>query len=183
MSVQEGCANAGEYAVKRLRESEGLLSPAELAEEYDCSGKHMRSVLSDLAEGNVVERVARGRYDVAGAYADGDLRIQGAGNGELEVADDDGEDTDQDTGDGDAQYRRQWNSKKVEIEDTERAEAPSAEGAATSGSEGGSPLSGGTAFLLASAAFVVLVFAQVQSTSSEGDDQDEPTGSGGSFFG
>ena len=58
------CRGAKEYAKRRLRESDEPMSPKELADEYDCSGSHMRSQVSDLKQNGEIESVTYGYYDV-----------------------------------------------------------------------------------------------------------------------
>lgn len=56
------CANAEVFVRRRLDGVDDPLSPAELAEEYDCSNVHMRQVVADLAADGEIHRVARGMY-------------------------------------------------------------------------------------------------------------------------
>jgi len=53
--------NARDYVLDHLDPREPQ-SPAELAEEYECVGDHMRKTLAELAESGEVERVSRGQY-------------------------------------------------------------------------------------------------------------------------
>lgn len=56
------CRGAEDYVLRRLESADSPLSPSGLAEEYDCGGSHMRSVLSELAQQGEIERVAQGQY-------------------------------------------------------------------------------------------------------------------------
>ena len=53
---------AYEFALNRLENIDEPISPATLADEYGCSGGHMRSVLCDLVRDGYAERIAHGRY-------------------------------------------------------------------------------------------------------------------------
>jgi len=53
---------AYEFAKNRLKNTDEPISPATLADEYGCSGGHMRSVLCDLVRDGYAERIAHGRY-------------------------------------------------------------------------------------------------------------------------
>jgi hypothetical protein len=69
--MAQAASSASEFVRDRLEESEIPLSPAELAEEYDCTSGHMRDVCSELTRDGVIERVAEGEYAVPGEDTEG----------------------------------------------------------------------------------------------------------------
>lgn len=66
------CRGAKDYALQRLESADSPLSPAGLADEYDCSGTHMRSVLSELARKGEVDREGQGQYVAVESEAETD---------------------------------------------------------------------------------------------------------------
>ena len=66
------CRGAKDYALQRLESADSPLSPAGLADEYDCGGSHMRSVLSELAQQGQIDRVDQGQYVAAETEAETD---------------------------------------------------------------------------------------------------------------
>jgi len=64
-------SNAAQYVRDRLEESDLPRSPAELAEEYECTSGHMRDVCSEMNAEGRIERVAPGQYAVPDDGADG----------------------------------------------------------------------------------------------------------------
>lgn len=66
------CDSAEEYVRHRLADADEPLSPAELAADYGCGAKHMRNVLSEMAQGGDVDRVSRGQYELGSAEPDAD---------------------------------------------------------------------------------------------------------------
>jgi hypothetical protein len=92
--------NAREYALDRLDENEPT-SPAELSEEYGCTGDHARKTLAELADEGVVERVSRGNYTLDGAVEAGKDALDGAADTAADALDQLG-DGDNSGGDADA---------------------------------------------------------------------------------
>lgn len=56
------CADADEYVIRRLSETDSAMSPSEMSEEYGCSNGHMRNTMAELASNGVIERVSPGKY-------------------------------------------------------------------------------------------------------------------------
>lgn len=87
------CDSAAEYVRYRLADADDPLSPSELAADYGCGAKHMRNVLSELAQEGEVERVSRGQYEAADADDQPDVEdlpspdLDGLGEGEATEAD------------------------------------------------------------------------------------------------
>lgn len=61
----ETCRTARQYVRQALEGSTEARSPQELAEAYQCSGSHMRNVLSEMKADGEVEAVEYGLYELA----------------------------------------------------------------------------------------------------------------------
>nr|WP_192960646.1 hypothetical protein [Haloarcula sp. AS7094] len=118
--------SAKQFAVDRLKEETESLSPSALAEEYGCSGDHMRHCLADLAKEELVERIGHGEY-TAGEQA-GEQVLQHEDH--TDSRDEDSPEDTEDTGnigpsvDGPARSEDPdtTGGSPVEIEEDERAE-------------------------------------------------------------
>lgn len=56
------CRSAKEYAHERLKQADGIVRSAGLAEDYDCSPDYMSEALSALVDDGEARRVGYGRY-------------------------------------------------------------------------------------------------------------------------
>jgi len=80
------------------------MSPADLAEEYDCTNGHIRNLLADLRSEGAVQRVGHGQYEAAPDDDDGqpadlqaDLQPDSEGNAQAETDAEGPEETAQET--------------------------------------------------------------------------------------
>jgi len=90
-------ACARDFVADRLGDADTPMSPAELADEYDCTNGHIRNVLADLRDEGEVKRVARGKYTEPESAPDvPDVDI------EAEIPADSEGDTEEDTSGADA---------------------------------------------------------------------------------
>jgi len=162
------CSNAAEYALDRLEESDGPLSPADLAEEYDCTATHMRHTLADLVNDSEAERVARGKYVPVDDTAE---------ESSAETSEEDTRTGEEDTV-SDAEYQRQQDMMTPDIAEEGQGEIPpentsvESEEDASDGENAGD-LSVGTPaimLLLSLAVFALIVYMRV---SSDGDESAE----------
>lgn len=176
----EFCSSAREFAVERLEEVEGTMSPAELASEYSCTNVHMRGVLGDLVGEGEVERVGRGLYtspseetDEAAAETSDSLTGEDTESGDSSMPTED-------------EYQRQQEAIEAGESKDEMADPPEGEsgdsaaeernlseeiGDAFDGSEGGSS---GALLFLAGILFIVIVV--LQATGGEADETPDASG-------
>lgn len=63
---------ARDFILDRLEESDGMMSPSELAEEYGCTNDHVRHVLTELRDEGKIERPRFGWYTSSQPASDGD---------------------------------------------------------------------------------------------------------------
>jgi len=83
--------SAKEFAVDRLKEETESLSPSALAEEYGCSGDHMRHCLGDLVEDQIAERVGHGQYTAGEPAVEHEERTDSQGEDSSENTEDMGD--------------------------------------------------------------------------------------------
>ena len=136
------CASGREFVRDRLAESDAPLSPAELSEEYDCTNGYMRDILSDLNSEGVAERVATGRYVLAGDRGDDSGEDTDGSLPDISddgMADLPGEDTSEDGSDDmptQDEYRQQHTVSDDEQADVSASSEPTGSGGNTSASAG-----------------------------------------------
>lgn len=136
------CASGREFVRDRLAESDSPMSPADLSDEYDCTGGYMRDILSDLHAEGVVERPATGRYVLA---EDGDGDPGEGTDGSVPAISDDGmaeipdEDTDTDGSDQmptEEEYRQQHRDSDDDEDDVSASSEQTGSDGNTSASAG-----------------------------------------------
>jgi len=125
---------ARDFVQERLREADSAMSPADLAEEYDCTNGHIRNLLADLRSEGAVQRVGHGEYVAAVDDGDGepadlqaDLQPESEGNAQEETDDTPPDETAQETPEPVAGPARSEDpdttgGSPVEIEGDERAD-------------------------------------------------------------
>lgn len=137
------CGSAREFVRDRLADSDSPMGAVELYNEYGCTHGHMRDVLSDLAAGGVVERVATGRYALADGDADNSAEET---DGSVPTISDDGiadlpAEHDDVDGLDDMPTQDEYRQQHSESEDGSADRSPSSE---LTGSNGNASASGGS---------------------------------------
>lgn len=165
------CSNAAEYALDRLEESDVPLSPADLAEEYDCTATHMRHTLADLVNDGEAERVARGKYVPAEEAVE---------ESSAETSEEDARESEEDMV-SNAEYQRQQDMMTPDITEEERGEAPAENTAEDDGEDASDGESAGgfsvgtpeVMLFLSLAAFALIVYLRVRSDGDESAESAE----------
>jgi len=170
---------ARDFVEEKLQEADSPMSPAELAEEYGCTNGHVRNLLSDLRDEEVVQRVGHGQYEAAPDDSDGetadlsaDLQPESEGNAQATTEASEPDETPQETSEPVAGPAR---LEDRDTEDLERQET---------GESGGVPVPvSGKAIVVATALLLLLVLWRSRSSSSSPssssevvDDSDEDEG-------